>query len=254
MAASSFKTNLKSGGTLLGTFLQIPSADVTEIVGRAGFDFGIIDLEHGMFGVDSAIQLIRACDVVGMTSVIRVPNVNPHSIAHALDFGASAVMVPMIQTRQDAEQVVNAAKFNPLGNRGVCPFVRSASYDSQDDTGYYKRANAETAILFQIEGDVGIANLDDILEVPYIDGILIGPYDLSQSLGIPGEINDIRVIKAFTDVIKRVKQKGIAVGNFAVTMEQAHKYIDMGVQFLAYGTDTSIMARTFKDLRRCILR
>lgn len=254
MPASSFKANLKSGVTLLGTFLQIPSADVTEIVGHAGFDFGIIDMEHGMLGVDSAIQLVRACDAVGMASVIRVPAVNPHHIAHALDFGVSAVMVPMIQTCQAAEQAVNAAKFHPEGNRGVCPFVRSASYDSQDDMGYYQRANAETAVLLQIEGSEGIASLDAILEVPHIDGILIGPFDLSQSLGIPGEVNDIRVIKAFTDVIKRVKQKGIAVGNFAVTIEQAHRYIDMGIQFLAYGTDTSIIARTFKDLRRCILR
>ncbi|MCJ7509113.1 MAG: aldolase/citrate lyase family protein, partial [candidate division Zixibacteria bacterium] len=84
MLASSFKTKLKSGGILLGTFLQIPSTDVTEIVGHADFDFGIIDMEHGMFGVDSAIQLVRACDAIGMTSVIRVPTADPHNISHAL--------------------------------------------------------------------------------------------------------------------------------------------------------------------------
>lgn len=254
MQKSSFKLGLKTKETLLGTFLQIPSGDVTEIVGLAGFDFGIIDLEHGMFGVDSVVKLLRACDAVGLITVIRVPTINSHSITHALDFGTSAVMVPMIENRKDAEKVVNAAKFQPEGNRGVCPFVRSASYDSQDDIGYYPRANKETAIILQIEGTEGIKNLDDILEVPNIDGILIGPFDLSHSLGIPGEVTDNRVVKAFTEVIERAKQKGIAVGNFAVTIKQAHMYIDMGIQFLAYANDTNIIARTFKDIRKNIFK
>ncbi|MBI4232509.1 aldolase [Candidatus Peregrinibacteria bacterium] len=255
MPKPSFKTKIrtKSNAPLLGIFLQIPGPDIAEIVGHAGFDFSIIDTEHGMFGVDSAIQLVRACDAVGMASVIRVPFVSHTHITQALDFGVSTVMVPRIETPEDARQAVAAAKFYPDGNRGVCPFTRAASYNALDEPDYYKRSNADTAVLLQIEGHKGIANLDAILEVPNIDGILIGPFDLSHSLGIPGKVDDIRVIKAFKDIIKQAEKRGIAVGNFAVTLKQAHRYIDMGIRFLAFGADTIIMSKVFSEIRKCIL-
>ena len=131
-----FKAKLRTGSSLLGTFLQIPAADVAEIVGRAGFDCGIVDTEHGMLGTEDALRLVRACDGVGLASVFRVPGVDHHRITQALDFGASAVMVPNIQTRKEAEMAVSAAKYHPHGNRGVCPFARGAAYDSAGDPEY----------------------------------------------------------------------------------------------------------------------
>ena len=127
MPTVTFKSKLSSGTTLLGTFQQIPAADVTEIIGRAGIDFVIIDTEHGMFGVDAAIHLVRGCDAAGIASVIRVPNLSPERITQALDFGASAVMVPTIQNRESAEIAVADANYHPEGSRGICSFVRSAS-------------------------------------------------------------------------------------------------------------------------------
>lgn len=252
MPRETFKSKLDSGKTLLGTFQQIPAGDVTEIIGFAGIDFVIIDTEHGMFGVDSAIHLVRACDAVGIASLIRVPHLTPSLITQALDFGASGVMVPMIQNRSSAELAVSAAKYHPDGTRGVCPFMRAASYYALDNPDYYKSANAGTAIVLQIEGREGIANLDEILEVPDVDGIFIGPFDLSQSLGIPGQVTDIRVINALKDIIKRASGKGIAVGNFAVTLEQANYYIQQGVRFLAYSTDTAMLTEAFRNMRKSI--
>ena len=178
-----FKMLLSSGKPFLGIFLQIPAPDVAEIIGRAGFDCGIIDMEHGMLGADGAIPLVRACDVVGMATLIRVPNVEHHKITQDLDFGASAVMVPNVRDRQDAALAVAAAKYYPEGNRGVCPFARGAGYDGAGDPEYYRRANVETAVVLQIEGAEGITNLDAILEVPQVDCIFVGPFDLAQSLG-----------------------------------------------------------------------
>jgi 4-hydroxy-2-oxoheptanedioate aldolase len=246
------KEKLSSGLPVLGTFLQIPAAEIAEIVAIAGFDCAIADTEHGMFGVDVGLSLVRACDAAGMASVLRVPGVQEHRITQALDFGASAVMIPNVKTGHDAERAVIAAKFHPDGQRGVCPFTRGALYNSIEDPEYYHGANSKTAVVLQIEAAEGVANLDEILAVPHIDCVFVGPFDLSQSLGIPGQVEDKRVFEALEGIIARAERRGVAVGNFAVTIDQAHRFLGMGVKFLAYGADTLIIARTFRDLRNSI--
>ncbi len=248
-----FKTKLQAGKPFLGTFLQIPAADVAEIIGRAGFDCGIVDTEHGMMGTEGALALVRACDIVGMSTILRVPSVDHHRITQALDFGASAVMVPNVKNQKDAEIAVAAAKYHPDGNRGVCPFARGAAYDSARDPEYYRRSNADTAVVLQIEGTEGIASLDRILQVANIDCIFVGPFDLAQSLGIPGEVTNPRVVDALKDIVRRAGGRGIAVGNFSVTPEQAHRDMKIGVRFIAYATDTMIISRQIRELRGAIM-
>ena len=249
-----FKEHLESGRPLLGTFLQIPAAEMAEIVGHAGLDFGIIDAEHGMLGVDVSIQMVRGCDSVGLATVYRVPKLDPHRIGHALDIGASAVMVPNVTNCQEAEQAIQGALYHPLGMRGVCPFARGAGYNAVDERpDYYNEANREVAVVLQIEGQAGLANVDSILEVQGIDALFIGPFDLSQSLGIPGQVTDPRVLEGIRQIVQKAGAKGIAVGNFAVTPEQAHKYLEIGVRFVAYGVDSMVVARAYRDLKRDIL-
>lgn len=251
---TTFKSKLESGRTLLGTFLHIPAAEMAEIAGYAGLDCGIVDMEHGMLGIDSAIQMVRGCDAADMAAVCRVPRIDFHRIGHALDIGASAVMVPDIRSRQDAEQVMLAAKYHPAGRRGVCVFTRGARYNSLDEgPDYYRRANGETSVILQIEGQEGIAGLDNILTVPDIACIFIGPFDLAQSLGIPGEVTHRRVFDAISDIVQRAGKKGVAVANFAVTLEQARQYARLGVRFVAYGLDTLIAEQAFRKLREQIL-
>ncbi|MBU3666449.1 MAG: aldolase [Chthoniobacterales bacterium] len=249
MANTTFKEKLAGGAPILGTFLQIPAAELTEIFGFQHFDFGIVDAEHGTLGVNTSIELLRACAASGLASVYRVPGVDAHKIGHVLDLGASAVMVPNIQRQEAAERAVRAAKYYPAGNRGVCPFTRAAAYNGIDqDPDYYNRSNRETAVILQIEGIEGVQNLDQILAVPGIDGIFIGPFDLSQSLGIPGEVNHARVLEAIEDIVRRAGGKNIAVGIFAVSVEQVERYVKTGVRFIAYGTDTLIVQRACRDL------
>lgn len=251
MPKVAFKKLLLSGKTIIGTFLQIPAAETAEIAGYAGLDFAIIDVEHGMMGTDVSIEMVRGCDAADMAVIYRPTHVNHHLIGQGLDFGASAVMVPNIKTKKHAELVIEAAKYHPLGDRGVCPFTRGARYNAADeDPSYYKRMNEETAVILQIEAEKGIANLDEILEVPYIDAIFIGPFDLSHSLGIPGQVTDPRVLKAITQIVEKAGRKGIAVGNFPVTIEQAKCYMKAGVRFLAYGDDTLILQRAYRDIQR----
>lgn len=249
-----FKEKIKSKKTLLGTFLQIPAAEMAEIIGIAGFDCAIIDTEHGMMGSGSSIQLIRGCSAANIASICRVPSLDHHRIGHVLDFGASAVMVPNIKNKKDAQLALDAAKYHPHGSRGICPFMRAANYNAADDEeDYYLRSNNETSVILQIEATEGIENLDDILTLPNIDCIFIGPFDLSQSLGIPGKVTDDRVLTAMQEIVHKAEANGIIVGNFSVTLKQAHYYIDLGVRFIAYGTDTLIPLRAYRDLRQSIL-
>lgn len=253
MKKITFKNKLAGGSPIIGTFLQIPAAEITEIFGFENFDFGIIDTEHGTLGVNTSIELLRACDAAGLASIYRVPGVDHHKIGHVLDIGASAVMVPNIQSKEGAERAVRAAKYYPQGNRGVCPFTRAAAYNGIDqDTDYYNRSNRETAVILQIEGTEGIDSLDKILEVVGIDGIFIGPFDLSQSLGIPGQVNHSNVLKAIEDIVKRAGGKHIAVGIFAVSVEQVERCVKTGVRFIAYGTDTLIAQRACHDLYKML--
>ena len=253
MPKTSFKKILHSGKTLVGTFLQIPAAEVAEIAGSAGLDFAIIDVEHGMMGIDASIQMVRGCDAVDLPVIYRVPGVDHHRIGQALDFGASAVMVPNIKTKTDAGHAVRAAKYHPEGDRGVCPFTRGARYNAVDeDPDYYVRSNAETAVILQIEAAEGVANLEGILQVEGIDAVFIGPFDLSHSLGIPGKVTDARVLDAFAEIVEIAGRRGIAVGNFPVTIDQAKTYMKAGVRFLAYGDDTLVLQRAYRDVRRSI--
>jgi len=253
MMRITFKSKLAGGSPIIGTFLQIPAAEITEIFGFANFDFGIVDTEHGTLGVNTSIELLRTCDAAGLASIYRVPGVDHHKIGHVLDMGASAVMVPNIRSLEDAEQAVRAAKYYPQGNRGVCPFTRAAAYNGVDsDADYYNRSNRETAVVLQIEGTEGIDSLDKILDVAGIDGIFIGPFDLSQSLGIPGQVNHSIVLKAIADIVNRARGKDIAVGIFAVSVEQVERYLKTGVRFIAYGTDTLIIQRACRDLKKTL--
>ena len=251
--SKTFKSKLACGSPILGTFLQIPAAEITEIFGFAHFDFGIVDAEHGTLGVNTSIELLRACDASGLASLYRVPGVDHHKIGQVLDIGASAVMVPNIQSKEDAERAVRAAKYYPQGNRGVCPFTRAAGYNGIDqDSDYYNRSNRETAVILQIEGTEGIQSLDKILEVAGLDGLFIGPFDLSQSLGIPGQVNHRKVLEAIEDIVKRAGGKNIAVGIFAVSVEPVSRYVRTGVRFIAYGTDTLIAQRACRDLYQAL--
>ena len=198
MRGPSFKERMAEGRAMLGTFLQIPSGEAAEIAGSAGLDFGIVDTEHGMLGTDASLALIRGCDAVGLTTIYRVPLLDHHRIGLALDMGASAVMVPNVVSREQAEEVIDAA-------------------------------------------------------TPHLDCIFIGPYDLSQSMGMPGAVTDDRVLGAMKDIVQRAADRGIAMANFPVTIDQAKRYRDIGVRFLAFGTDTLVLQRAYRDCRKAIL-
>jgi len=242
------KRILNEGKVVFGPFMKFTDPAVVEIMGFAGFDFVIIDAEHGPISIQSAQNMIRAAETANITSIIRVAKNDESLILRALDIGAQGVEIPQINCKSDALRAVKSVKYSPQGERGVCRYVRAANYSSMDKFKYFKSANEETMIITHIEGVEGINNLDEILSVPGIDVIFIGPYDLSQSLGIPGEVNHSLVIEKMKEVILKCKQNKIAVGTFADDIQTAKKWISLGVQYMSFSVDVGILYEASKNI------
>ena len=233
-----FRTKLKEG-YVLGPFSKTSDPAFIEMLGHAGFDFVIIDLEHGPNTIETAQNLVRGAQIGGVFPIIRVKEDAYSVIGEALDIGAGGVEVPQVSTAKDAERVVKHAKFAPEGLRGVCRFVRAADYSSLDRFRYFKEAN-ESIIIIHLEGQEAIDNLDGILGVEGIDILFIGPYDLSQSLKVSGQVDHPLVIEKMQEIVRRCVAKGKAVGTFVDTPENAVKWRDLGVSYLSYSVDTGI--------------
>ena len=248
MKKNYLKEALKNGKTVLGPFLKLTDPAVVEVMGFAGFDFVIIDQEHGPISIQNTQNMIRAAESVGITPVVRVNKNEETSILRTLDIGAQGIQIPQINNKENAINAVKSVKYSPQGERGVCRYVRAANYSSMDKYKYFEYANQETIIISHIEGVEGINNLEEILSVPELDVIFIGPYDLSQSLGIPGKVNDPLVIEKMKEVIKKCKKRNIAVGTFADDTETAKFWISLGVQYMSFSVDVGILFEANKRI------
>ena len=231
---------------VVGTFSKSQDPAFIEIIGHAGFDFVVLDLEHGPNTVLSLPNLIRAAEVTGLFPIVRVKEDTPSIISEVLDAGAAGIQVPQISARNEAEEVLQAARFTPLGMRGVCRFVRAADYSSLDRYEYFARANT-TVIVMQLEGVDAVDNIQEILSVPGLDIAFIGPYDLSQSLGVTGQVDDPRVAKAMRVVVDECIKRNVVVGTFVDTIEEARKWSAAGVKYLCFSVDVGLFAEKCRD-------
>ena len=170
---------------VFGIFSKVCDPAFVEAVGLGGFDFVILDLEHGPVSTENLQHLIRAAEVGGVTPIVRVKEAPLSIIGEVLDIGAAGVQVPQVRDSETARTILQAAKFAPDGARGVCRFVRAAGYSRVERSAYFTRAN-ESLVVIQLEGLEALTNLDAILDTPGIDVVFVGPYDLSQSLDFRG--------------------------------------------------------------------
>lgn len=245
-----FKDKLNGDGAI-GVFSKTCDPAFIETMGYAGADYVIIDLEHGPNSVQSVQNLIRGAQVAGIMPIVRVKESCASVMSEVLDIGAGGIQVPQITTREEAENVIKRTKFAPVGERGVCRFVRAAQYSAKNRFEYFKDAN-NTVTILQIEGQEGIDNLDDIISVEGIDVIFIGPYDLSQSLGVAGQIDHPMVEKKMLEIIKSCAEKGITVGTFVDTVENARKWQKLGVKYISYSVDMGIFYEAMRDILKSI--
>jgi 4-hydroxy-2-oxoheptanedioate aldolase len=239
---------LADGECVFGPFLKIPASAPVELAGYAGFDFCIIDLEHGPFTFERAEELVRVAEMADVASVIRTFDGQPSTLVRALDTGCDGVLVPNLETRAETEKVVRGARFHPFGERGMDPHARSARYRTIPKEKYFAEADRRLMLGVQIEGVRGVGNLQEIVDTEGTDLIFIGPYDLSQSLGMPGQIDAAPVVEKAKEIVDSVRAKGKAVGIYADDVDQARRWRSVGIQFIAISVDVYILLNAFQDL------
>lgn len=251
MRENQLKRKLKRGEVVLGPFINCAYPAFIEICGHAGFDFAVIDMEHGALNTLVAEDLCRAADCVGLAPIIRIRKNDAPQIQRALDIGSAGVQVPQIETQSDAADVVRGAKYSPLGSRGLSFYTRAGVYAAAG-TQITNQLNEESLIVIHVEGIRGVENIEEIVSVPHIDVIFLGPYDLSQSLGIPGQVQDSRVIELMQKCVTTIRDAGKAAGTFADNPETAKQWIDAGVQYIALGVDVGIFLRACEALVKAV--
>lgn len=233
------RERLTETAPLVGTFLGLPAPQVVEIAASAGLDVVVIDCEHGPFAEHEVAPLGAAGSAGGIATVVRVRSNDPSLIAVALDQGADGVLVPQISSVDGARRAIEAARFAPRGSRGLNPYVRAAGYGSDRD--WLSHANESVAVLLMVEGPEGIAALPGILALPGLDGIMVGPVDLSQALGVPGQTEHPDVVSAATRIISETSAAGLSTAVFASNPESGRRWLDLGVTMLLYSVDAGIL-------------
>lgn len=237
----SLKQKLKNNELTVGSWIMIENPMSVEIMALAGFEWLVVDIEHTSIDLQSAENLIRTIQSKNIKALVRVSKNEEVIIKRILDMGADGIIVPMVCSKKDAMQAVEYAKYPPVGKRGV-GLYRASGYGTTFEE-YKKWVNEELVIIAQIEHIDGVNNLDEILEVEGIDGTIIGPYDLSGSMGFPGEFERDDVKAAVQTVLNRCKVKNIPSGFHVVDTDpqKLQLKIDQGCTFLAYGIDYFFM-------------
>jgi 2-keto-3-deoxy-L-rhamnonate aldolase RhmA len=235
-----FKQRLAAGEAVIGTCATVPAPALVDVLGHAGADFCMIDTEHGALDAETVTQLVMIADGAGVAPIVRVGDNDERLILRALDVGATGVQVPQINTIDDARKVIRAAKYAPLGERGLSTFTRAGNYFKDGSPNHTQRQNDETLVIAHIEGKQGLDNLDEILTLEGIDVYFLGPYDISQSLGVPGEVRSPVVEQALVSATQKARAAGRSVGSFAKDPEMARWMLDLGIQYMLYGVDTTL--------------
>ncbi|QEC50421.1 aldolase [Baekduia soli] len=245
-----------AGEAVAGPFVQLPAPGLVEIFALAGYDFVVVDLEHGAFGIEVAENMMRAAHGRGIPAMSRVLANRPELICAVLNVGAAGVLVPHVDTPDEARAAVRAARFAPRGARGLCPFVRSADYSAAKGPDYYAEASEAVIVGILLEGRSAYESIDEILAIDGLDVVMIAPYDLSQSLGVPGEVDHPSVRETFQDVCARAATTGKTVGIFTEGAEKAAEWVRLGARMIGADVDSQILwhaARAEVEQFRAIL-
>ncbi len=238
MKKNNLKARLKQGEVLYGAFSTINHAAIVEIMALAGMDFVILDGEHSSLTPESAENLYRAAELRDLSAVTRIGENNPQHMQKFLDSGAMSVLMPLVNTKADAEQVVAAVKYVPIGSRGLAA-SRASEWGMAAGglTEHVKRSNQETFIGVQVETQQAVDHLDEILAIEHIDMIFFGPSDLSAALGLPGQTTHPDVVALIERLGKRVKDAGKVTGTIARDGQQIKRWRERGFQFLCTGVN-----------------
>jgi 4-hydroxy-2-oxoheptanedioate aldolase len=237
---------LRAGKTVFGLFCELACADSVELAGIAGWDFVVVDCEHSSIAMSALPEFIRAGECGGVPVIVRVEDNFPALIQHALDYGAAGVQIPQIASGEAAGKAVRSSRFHPMGERGFNPFVRASRFSDVPVSEFLRRSNEEVLVVLQVESAAGLAAIDSIAGHVGLDVIFIGPYDLSQSLGIPGDVGNELVFRAGAEIVARAEALGKAVGVFVNSADAASRWMDAGVRYICYSVDSVLLLKAMR--------
>jgi 2-keto-3-deoxy-L-rhamnonate aldolase RhmA len=240
------KRMIKAGKKTAGAWAQLCSPIATEILGRGGFDWILVDMEHAPGDVLTLVSQFQALGGTGAVPIVRVPWNDLVWIKRILDAGAYGLMIPYVNTKDQAMAAVQACKYPPAGNRGIAGSPRAAGY-GRDTAGYLKRANDEIFVMLQVETPQAIDNLEEIAKVPGVDTLFIGPMDLSTSMGHFGNPAHPDVQAAIATVEAKAKKLGMPLGTISGSWEQAKALYDRGYQLITLMSDSVLLSKAGAD-------
>lgn len=244
---NTLRESLKKGIATFGSWLQFGDASVAEVMAQAGFDWIGIDLEHSVIGIETVAHLIQVIELTGCVPLVRLSANDPVLAKRVMDAGAHGIIVPTVNSPQDAERAVRCIKYPPAGFRGV-GLGRAHGYGTRFHE-YAKELEDYSVVIVMIEHRDGVEMAEKILQVPGVDGVFVGPYDLSSSYGIPGQFDHPLMRDAMGRILKAAKDAGVAPGIHVVhpPVDQVRARLAEGFRFIAYGGDMLFLVPAMRE-------
>lgn len=239
-----FTAALRAGESVAGSWISIGHPQVAEITSLLGFDFAVVDTEHAPNGLETVENMVRAVECGESAAIVRVPWNDPVRIKRTLEVGPTGLLIPMVETEDEAQAAVEAMRYPPDGIRGMAS-SRASEYGLRFEE-YVETANESLLTILQIETERGVTNAADIAAVEGVDALLIGPADLSASLGSLGDWEDATVTDAIDTVLD---ESDVPVGTLAVTNDDIERWVGQGFDFVIVGVDTNYLARSARDAK-----
>jgi len=221
--------------------IEMRSPNVVRILKAIGFDFFVLDCEHGSFNYETVADMMAVAREAGLPGLVRIPEIRREPVLKVLEAGATGILVPQVCCREEVEDIVSYAKYAPRGMRGMSFTRPHTGYHAVDTKVYMKQANDETVVLLQVERREAIDNLERMLEVPGVDGLIIGPNDLSQSLGVPGETGSRVVVESINRVLEMARSQEIPVGIHVSDRDALSKWLDKGMAIAMWSSEVGMM-------------
>lgn len=246
LPVNAFKRALREGKPQIGLWSVLANASVTELLGASGYDWLLIDMEHAPNELPAVQAQLQALRGSATTPIVRPPWNDMVWVKRVLDLGAQTLLIPYVQTVEEAARAVSHMRYPPAGRRGVAGGTRATQWGRIRD--YYKRAEEELCLLVQVESRQGMENLAAIAATPGVDGVFIGPADLSADMGHLGEPQHLEVQAAIEDAVRRIRQAGKAAGILARGEAPARRWLEAGCIFVAAGVDATLLAQAADGL------
>ena len=242
LKANKVREKLAGGDVCYGTMLRIlQSPQAITMCAAAGWDYVIVDTEHCDFDFETLAAMAMVAKYEEVVLLVRVPDRLYHQLARPLDIGAEGLIIPRVETPDEVKHIIESTKYYPLGRRGASVSSISTRFRQHDAAEFLEWSNRETLIIIQIESQTAVDHIDDLVSIAGVNGVMIGPFDLSQSMGIPGQLQHPRMMEAYQQIIEACNRHQVAPGIHLQNLDAVSKWVNAGMRFMTYQYDVKIM-------------